>query len=51
VEECAAEQKLIRNSEVRVIHDVHGHASLFNLAPTYAEQVDAALSELLDSAV
>lgn len=51
VEDCAAEQKLIRNSELRVIHDVHGHASLFNLVPTYAEQVDAALSELLDSAV
>ena len=47
VDDCAAEQKLIPGSELRVIDDVHGHASLFNLVPTYAEQVDRALSELL----
>jgi homoserine O-acetyltransferase len=32
---------------LRVIEDVHGHASLFGLGATYAGQVDAALSELL----
>lgn len=49
VGDCAAEQKLIRNSELRVIDDVHGHASLFNLVPAYAEQVDRALRDLLDT--
>ena len=47
VSDCAAEQKLIKNSELRVIDDVHGHASLFNLVPTFAEQIDAALGDLL----
>lgn len=46
-EDCAAEQALIPNSELRVIEDVHGHASLFALGPTYTEQFDAALNELL----
>lgn len=49
--DCAAEQKLIKNSELRVIEDAHGHGSLFNLVPTFGEQVDRALSELLDTAV
>ncbi len=47
VEDCAAEQALIPGSELRVIEDVHGHASLFGLTPDYVKQVDAALSELL----
>ena len=47
VDDVAAEQKLIKNSELVVIDDVHGHASLFNLVPSYQEQVDAALSGLL----
>ena len=51
VAECAAEQKMIKNSELRVIEDVHGHASLFALVPSYGEQIDHALSELLDAAV
>ena len=49
VDDCAAEQKLIKNSELRVIDDVHGHASLFNLVPSYAEQFDRTLRELLAS--
>ena len=51
VADCAAEQKLVRNSELRVIEDVHGHASLFNLVPTFGEQVDRALSDLLATGV
>ena len=51
VEDCAAEQALIPGSELRVVQDVHGHASLFGLGGTYAEQVDAALSDLLATAV
>jgi homoserine O-acetyltransferase len=50
-EDCATEQALIKGSELRVIEDVHGHASLFGLGPSYAGQVDAALSELLNSPV
>lgn len=47
VEDCEAEQELIPGSELRVIEDVHGHASLFNLTPTYAEQFDRAVNDLL----
>jgi homoserine O-acetyltransferase/O-succinyltransferase len=46
-EDLAAEQSLIPNSELRIIEDVHGHASLFGLSPTYAGQIDAALKNLL----
>ena len=46
-EDCAAEQELIPGSTLRVIEDVHGHAALFGLAPSYAEQVDDALRVLL----
>jgi homoserine O-acetyltransferase len=46
-EDCAAEQALIPGSELRVIQDVHGHASLFGLTEDYGKQVDAALSDLL----
>ena len=49
VEDCAAEQQLIKGSELRVIEDVHGHASLFGLTPSYVEQVDAALTDLLNT--
>ena len=46
-EDCAAEQRLVPGSELRVIEDVHGHASLFGLTPAYVEQVDGALRDLL----
>lgn len=51
VEDCAAEQELIKGSELRVIDDIHGHAALFGLSPSYGPQIDAALSELLASPV
>ena len=51
VEDCAAEQALVPGAELRVIEDVHGHASLFGLNPSYAKQVDAALSDLLTTEV
>ena len=50
-EDCAAEQELIPGSELRVIEDVHGHASLFGLSPSYGEQVDTALRDLLKTSV
>jgi homoserine O-acetyltransferase/O-succinyltransferase len=51
VPDCAQEQKLIEGSELRVIEDVHGHASLFNLVPSYGEQFDKAISDLLGTSV
>lgn len=47
VPDCAAEQALVPGSELRVIEDVHGHASLFGLGADYAAQVDSALADLL----
>ena len=49
--DCAAEQALIPGSELRVIQDLHGHASLFGLGADYAGQVDAALKGLLSASV
>ena len=49
--DCAAEQALIPGSELRVIEDVHGHASLFGLGADYAKQVDGALTDLLSTSV
>lgn len=51
VRDCAAEQALIPGSELRVIDDIAGHLGLFNLSPTYMEQVDAALSDLFSREV
>jgi homoserine O-acetyltransferase len=44
--DCAAEQALVPDSELRVIHDVFGHISLFGLSPSFSEQVDGALRDL-----
>ncbi len=45
--DCAAEQALIRNSELRVVEDVLGHLGLFAVAPTYMPQIDQHLGDLL----
>ncbi|MBA3252090.1 MAG: alpha/beta fold hydrolase [Geodermatophilaceae bacterium] len=47
--DCAAEQALVPNSELRVVDDVLGHLGLFGVAPTYMPQIDQHLKELLDS--
>ncbi|MPZ65851.1 MAG: alpha/beta fold hydrolase [Pseudonocardiaceae bacterium] len=47
VRDCAAEQALIPNGELRVIESVSGHLGLFCLEPGYIEQVDRHLGELL----
>ncbi|MFT4085153.1 MAG: alpha/beta fold hydrolase [Nocardioides sp.] len=49
VRDHQAEQVLTPNSDLRVIDDVLGHLALFGVAPTYIGQVDAYLTELLDS--
>ena len=45
--DCAAEQAMIPNSELRVVDDVLGHLVLFGVAPTYKPQIDQHLGELL----
>lgn len=45
--DCEFEQKLIPNSELRMIHTVDGHLGLFGLDPEYIGQVDGHLRELL----
>ena len=47
VRDCAAEQALIPNSELRIVDSVSGHLGLFGLEPTYMQQIDQHLGELL----
>lgn len=47
VSDCAAEQALIKDSELRVIEDVVGHFGLLGLNPAYIQQVDSHLADLL----
>jgi homoserine O-acetyltransferase len=47
--DCEAEQKLIPNSEFRLIRSVCGHLALFGTDPGYAPQIDRHLGELLAS--
>jgi homoserine O-acetyltransferase len=49
--DCAAEQKLIPGSELRVLETSWGHIGLFGLDANYVKQVDAALGGLLARAV
>ncbi len=50
VQDCAAEQTLIPNSELRVVNTICGHFGLFGIEPEFHEQVDGILKELLASA-
>lgn len=50
-QDCQAEAELIPDAEFRVIDDVLGHLGLFGVAPTYMEQVDRHLRELLDMTI
>ena len=49
--DCAAEAKLIPDAELRVIEDISGHWALFGFEPTFLEQIDRNLNELLDTPV
>ncbi|MDQ2803139.1 MAG: alpha/beta fold hydrolase [Pseudomonadota bacterium] len=51
VADCAAEQKLIRGSELCVLETLWGHVGVFGMDPGYIEQVDRALNRLLASPV
>ncbi len=47
VADCAAEQELIKGSELRVIEDIVGHFGLLGLNPAFITQVDGHLNDLL----
>lgn len=49
VRDCAAEQALVKGSELRVINEILGHLGLFDVNPDYMPQVDRHLKELLDT--
>ena len=49
--DCLAEQKMVSNSEFRVLNSIHGHLGLFGTDPDYAVQVDKHLGELLSLSV
>jgi homoserine O-acetyltransferase len=48
VRDCEAEQKLVPNSELRVVDSVAGHLGLFGFEEGYMPQIDQHLGELLD---
>ena len=45
--DSAAEQELIRGSELRVLETLWGHIGLFSMDPHYRQQVVAARGQLL----
>ena len=47
VADCAEEQKLTPNSELRVIETIAGHLGLFGIEPEYMAQIDKYFGELL----
>lgn len=51
VRDCAAEQALIPDSELRVVESVAGHLGLFAFEPGYMQQIDGHLGELLATPV
>jgi homoserine O-acetyltransferase len=49
--DCAREQELVANSELRVLHSIAGHFGLFGFEESYLTEVDDNLKELLASEV
>jgi homoserine O-acetyltransferase len=45
--DCEAEQRMVSNSELRVLHTLWGHVGVMGMDPGYLQQVDSALNELL----
>ena len=45
--DCEAEQKMIPNSEYRVLHSIYGHLGLFGIETEYLKQLDQHLGDLL----
>ena len=51
VRDCEAEQRLIPNSELRVVQSLGGHLALFGIEDEFKAQIDRFLSELLATPV
>ena len=51
VRDCAQEQAMVPGSELRVLHSIAGHFGLFGFEPSYLEEVDQHLRELLETPV
>lgn len=49
--DCEAEQKLIKNSEFRIVNSLWAHFAMFCLTPSEREQIDACIRDLLKEAV
>ena len=47
VEDCAREQPLIKNSELRVMNSIGGHLGLFGFEPEFLAALDNNLRDLL----
>jgi hypothetical protein len=45
------DQELIAGCELRVVNDVLGHLGLFGAAPTFVQQIDQHLGDLLATEV
>ena len=51
VRDCAAEQALVPDSELRVLPSIAGHFGLFGFEKAYLDEVDRNLTELLEARV
>lgn len=49
--DCEAEQQLVAGSELRTLHSIAGHWGLFGFEQSYLDELDAHLSELLETEV
>lgn len=49
--DCAPEQQMIKNSELRLVEDILGHLGLFGVTPDYMPQIDQHLADLLATEV
>jgi len=45
------EQKMVRNSEFKIVNTICGHFALFALEPEYMKQIDKYINELLESPI
>jgi homoserine O-acetyltransferase len=49
--DCEAEQKLIANSQFRVVNSLWAHFAMFCLGPSDREQVDTCIADILKEEV
>jgi len=49
--DCETEQKLIANSEFRVVNSLWAHFAMFCLGPSDREQIDTCIADILKEEV